>query len=455
MANSNNINRRDFFRKSSALGLTAALGGSILAGKSRAALPSIPPAGFNSKPIDLVRIGFIGAGGMGSNHIRNLMNIEGCEIRAICDIVPEKVARVQKWHRDANKPVPAGYSKGEHDYKRMCAREDLDLVYIATPWRWHVPMCVEAMNAGKHAAVEVPAAVTLDECWQLVETSEKTKRHCSMMENCNYDRVEMMVLNMVKQNLFGELLHAKCGYLHDLRDQAFSKGGEGLWRPAHNLTRNGDLYPTHGLAPVAQCMDINRGNNFDYIVSVASKSRAVNDLAARRFGPDSPHTRTNWKLGDVVTSTIRTKNGETIVVTHDVTTPRPYSRDYFVQGTRGLVRKYPEARVHIEGTSPAHGWEPLSKYFDKYDHPVWKAMQQKASGAAGHGSMDYIEDYRLVQAYRKGITPDMDVYDAAALSAVSQLSERSIENKGESVNFPDFTRGMWRKPRELQVQKDA
>ena len=449
---SGECDRRDFIKKSVVTGVGVALGSMAVSGCKKEGLEGPPPKPVIAPPMERVRIGYIGVGGMGTAHVRNLLRIEGAEIRAVCDIVEEKVARVQKMVEEAGQPKPEGYSLGDYDYKRMCQRDDLDLVYSATPWRWHVPMCLEAMNTGKHAAVEVPAAVTIDECWQLVETAERTGKYCILMENCNYDRIEMIILNMVKKGLLGELLHAECGYLHDLRGLKFSDRGEGLWRPAHSMKRNGDLYPTHGLGPVAQCLDINRGNRFDYLMSMSTKTRGLNLYAEQHFGQDSPQARQKFVLGDVVTTLIRTANGETIVLTHDTNTPRPYSRDILVQGTRGLVRKYPDPMIHIEGRSPQHGWEELDNYKDEYYHPLWKTMEEKSKGA-GHGGMDFLEDYRLIGALLKGIEPDMDVYDAVALSAVSELSEQSIARNGQPMKFPDFTRGMWKDPRPLQVMQ--
>ena len=432
--------RRDFLKRSACVGAGLALG-SISGSGCSSQLTSQPPE-IKAPPIDTVRMGFVGVGGMGSVHVRNFLNIENVQIRAVCDIVPEKVARVQKWVQEAGQPEPAGYSRGETDFRRMCENEDLDLVFNATPWRWHVPVCVAAMENAKHAATEVPAAVTLDECWQLVETSERTRKHCVMMENCCYDRTELMILNMVRKGLLGELLHAQGGYLHDLRDLKFSSSGEGLWRTAHSIKRDGDLYPTHGLGPVAQCMNVNRGNRFDYLVSMSCNSRGLNLLAAKKFGSDSQQAKQKYALGDVVTTLIRTVNGQTIVLTHDTNTPRPYSRDILVQGTKGIVRKYPEQKIHIEGASEPHTWEPLGNYAAEYEHPLWKAHAQKAKG--GHGGMDYIEDYRLIEALRTGTPTDMDVYDAAAWSVVSELTESSIANRGRPVDFPDFTRGKWK-----------
>jgi hypothetical protein len=257
---------------------------------------------------------------------------------------------------------------------------------------------------------------------------------------------------MVKKGMFGELLHAECGYLHDLRPVKFDMKGEGLWRRAYSMKRNGDLYPTHGLGPVAQCMDINRGNYFDYLVSFGSKTRGLHAYAVDRFGAGSPQAQEKYTLSDVVTTLIRTMNDETIVVTHNTNSPRPYSRNILIQGTKGLVRKYPEPKIYIEGKSPDDAWEDITDYMQEYKHPVWRELEEQSKGA-GHGGMDFIEDYRLINALLKGTEPDMDVYDAAVISAVTDLSEQSIASGGIPMKFPDFTRGMWKTPRELQVMK--
>jgi predicted dehydrogenase len=325
----------------------------------------------------------------------------------------------------------------------LCDEQDLDLVFTATPWEWHAPVCKAALQRGKHAATEVPLCVTLEECWELVELAEQSQRHCVMMENCCYDRTEMMILNMVRHGLFGELLHAECGYLHDLRELKLTDYYEGNWRVRHSIRRNGDLYPTHGLGPVAQWLDVNRGNRFDHLVSMASNGRGLNLWAAERFGQDSPAARQAYALGDVVTTLIRTAAGQTILVVHDTNSPRPYSRNILLQGTKGLVRKYPEGKIHVEDRSEAHRWEELEAYRAEFEHPVWRALEERSRGA-GHGGMDFIEDFRLVECLHAGQPLDLDVYDGAAWSAVSALSERSIRQRGRSVDVPDFTRGGWK-----------
>ena len=443
--------RREFLKASALAGFGAAVGTGLLGGcrstgRRLGPAPSIP---FATSPIDRVRIGFVGVGGMGSAHVGNFLKIEGVEIRAVCDIVPEKVARIQKWTTEAGQPEPTGYSRGDHDFERMCETEDLDLVFTATPWRWHVPVCVAAMNNGKHAATEVPAAYTVEDCWKLVEHAEKRRKHCVMMENCCYGRSELMVLHMVRQGLFGELLHGEAGYLHDLRALKFADHGEGLWRRAHAIERNGNLYPTHGLGPIAQCMNINRGDRFDYLVSMSSNARGLELYASENFPADDPKRKERFALGDVNVSLIRTVGGKTIYLGHNCDSPRPYSRINMIQGTRGLFRGYPD-RIHIEGRSPGHGWEEASKYREEFDHPLWKALNDAARGA-GHGGMDFIEDYRLIECLRKGLPLDMDVYDAAAWSVVCALTEQSVARRSRSIDVPDFTRGRWKTRQPLGI----
>ena len=445
-----NPTRRDFLKTGATAGLGAAI--SVLKPASVAAAPFAGQArsAFMIAPVPTVRVGFVGVGGMGSVHVQNFLNMDGVVVKAICDIREDKVARARKWVEEAGQPSPSGYSRGLRDFERMCAEEDLDLVLTATPWEWHVPVCVAAMKNGKHAATEVPAAVTLDECWQLIETAEKTGRHCVMMENCCYDQIELRTLNMVRRGLLGEVLHAEAGYLHDLREVKFSPEGEGLWRRQHSMLRNGNLYPTHGLGPVAQCMNINRGDAFDTLVSYSSPSRGLQEYALATFGPDSPQAREKFVLGDVNTSLLRTKNGRTVILIHDTNLPRPYTRINLVQGTKGIVQKWPD-QVYIDGRSPKHEWQPFDEFIE-FEHPLWARLAAQGEGR-GHGGMDFIEDFRLVESLRKGEPMDADVYDAAAWSAVQELSVRSVGKKGEPQAFPDFTRGGWKTNPPLGIIK--
>jgi len=391
----------------------------------------------------------VGIGLQGSGHVKNFLRIPGVEVRALCDIVPAKVVRAQKWAEKAGQPTPRAYDKGPTDFERLCAEEDVDLVVTATPWEWHVPVCLAAMASGKHAATEVPAALTVAECWQLVDTVERTGLHCVMLENCCYGRRELMTLNMVRRGLLGELLHAEAGYLHDLRYFKFNGKDEALWRTAHSVNRNGNLYPTHGLGPVAQCMDVNRGDRFTRLVSMSSRSAGLNLYAAKKFGPDHPSARQEYALGDINVSLLATEKGRVVVLYHDCSSPRPYSRIHVVQGTRGLVRGWPD-QIHVEGRSPAHEWEELYSYAADYEHPLWRALQEQSVGS-GHDGMDFLEDWRLVRALQSGTTPDMDVYDAADWSAVAELSERSVAAGGQPQEFPDFTRGRWRERSPLPI----
>lgn len=445
-----NQNRREFLKKSITAGLGVGLAGIAInsCGQDKyqiATKPGVPKI----DPIDTVKIGFVGVGNQGSSHVRNFLNIEGVEVKAICDIIPEKIARMQEWVVEAGQPIPTGYSRGEQDFVRMCETEDLDLVFTATPWDWHTPVLMAAMKNGKHGATEIPVAVTIDDCWKLVEAAEKYQKHCVMMENCNYDRPELMIFNMVRQGVFGEVINAECGYLHDLRNYKLGGLYEGDWRIKHSINRNGNLYPMHGLGPVAQIMDINRGDQFDYIVSMSSNARGLNLYAKEKLGADHKYAKQKYALGDVNISLIKTVKGLTITLFHDTNLPRPYSRKFVIQGTKGISEGWPH-RIHIEGRSPAHQWEELEKYYEEFDHPLWKTIGKQAEWA-GHGGMDYIEDYRLIQSLRSGTPTDMDVYDAAALSCVSELTEISVANKSKPVDFPDFTRGLWKTREQLPI----
>jgi predicted dehydrogenase len=460
----NPLNRREFIRQGALAGLGAATAGLTFSGGCRW-LPAKERLMMGVAPTgrEAVRVGFVGIGNMGSAHVKNLLQIPNCQITAVCDIREERTAWAKNEITTAGFSEPAIYGRDDWDYKRMCDREDLDLVYNAAPWRWHAPISLAAMECGKHAASEVNLALTIDDCWKLVETSERTRRHCAMMENCCYDRTEMIVLNMIRQGVFGEILHGECGYLHDLRAHNLSPTGyQGMWRIKQMERLNGNTYPTHGIGPMAWCMDIHRGDAFDYLVSMNTPSTGINELANRLADEaDDRQTREHYASwakkqyakGDVNITLIKTKLGKTIICKHDTSLPRPYSRDFLVQGSKGLLRKYPSEKVHIEGLTKNHEWEDMTSYNEKYLHPVWQNLEKQTAGMelAGHGGMDYIEDYRLIQALRSGLVPDIDVYDSVAWSAIIPMSNDSSNRGSKQVKFPDFTRGQWKVKRPLQV----
>ena len=440
---SDEMSRRDFVGGAAALGVGAAMGP---IGGARGQ----PDGFFRAPPIETVRIGFVGIGGQGSTHVENLLAIEGVRLAAVCDIRPERTVWAQGQAVAAGQPKPTAYTNGPRDFERLCAEEDLDLVFTATPWEWHVPVLLAAMANGKHGATEVPAAYRIEDCWAMVETAEKYRKHCVMMENCCYDRLEMLALNLARKGLLGLLQHGECGYNHDLRAIKFADEGEGLWRRAHAVARNGNLYPTHGLGPVAQAMDLNRGNQFDHLVSMSGPSRGLQAWAAEHLPADSPKRQEKYRLGDVNVTLIKMANGQTIYVTHDTNLPRPYSRKYVLQGTRGLVEGYPR-RVYVEGMSAKEDvWDTAEKWYETHDHPLWKSDKVKQA-SRGHGGMDFLEDLRLIHCLRQGLPTDSNVYDAAALSVITPLTEQSVANRAKTMSVPDFTRGRWKTMPQLGI----
>lgn len=408
-----------------------------------------------------LRLGFIGVGLRGTWHLENSLKRDDVEVVAICDINPTRLEICKEHIAAAGQKKAREFGGDDFDYRNLLELSELDAVIISTPWLWHTPMAVDAMKSGKYAGVEVSAATTLEECWDLVNTHEATGTHMMILENVNYRRDVMAVLNMVRQEVFGEMIHYRCGYQHDLRHVKFNNGeqpygggvefgdkamSEARWRTQHSFKRNADLYPTHGVGPIAAYADINRGNRFVSLTSHATKSRGLHDYLVREGGPDHPNAKLEWKLGDVVTTTIDTANGETIIVSHDTNLPRPYSLGFRVQGVRGLW-EVDGNRIYIEGKSEPHKWDDADAWLKKYDHPLWKKFGDEAEGA-GHGGMDFFVLNAFVESAKRNIPPPMDAYDAAAWSAITPLSETSIANNGEVQDFPDFTRARWinRKP---------
>jgi hypothetical protein len=427
------------------LGLTAlGLRPTVQAASAQAPAPSGESViGMRFEPRPIVRVGLIGHGGRGESLLTDLLGIPGVTIVAVCDLVKERVESAQAKVEKAGQKRPAGYSAGETDFENLVRRDDIDVVYIPTPWRWHVPMAVAAMEAGKHAFVEVPAATTLADCWRLVDTSERTRRHCVMLENCCFGRNELMVLGMVRAGLLGELTHAEAAYIHDLREVLFDDH-EGLWRRDEHVSRNGNLYPTHGLGPVAGYLDINRGDRFSLLVSMSS---IESSLTARRLRlpAGDPRRSETYACGDMNTTLLRTAKGRTVLLQHDVVTPRPYTRINHIAGAKGVFRDYPP-RLYLDGQKKHDKWASPKDYKKRFDHPLWKKLHKLAS-KGGHGGMDYVMSWRLMQCVREGLVPDMDVYDAAAWSAPAPLSEQSVATGSSPIEFPDFTRGRWKDTR--------
>jgi hypothetical protein len=410
--------------------------------------------GLTCEPLHRVRIGLIGLGMRGMEGVERLMNVEGVDITAVCDIMPDRVAKAKKLVADKGRKEPEGFDKGEEDWKKMCERNDIDLIYICTPWGLHTPNAVYAMNHGKHAAIEVPAATTIEECWELVNTAERTRRHCMMLENCCYDFFELATLNMARNGVFGEIMHAECAYIHDLRWLKFDKetGYQGMWRLQFSKWHTGNLYPTHGLGPVAQIMDINRGDRMEYLTSMSTNQVGMSLYAAEKFGADSPEARQPYVLGDMNTTLVRTFKGKTIMIQHDTTSPRPYSRIHILSGTQGVAMKWPVTRIALE--PEAHQWLEDGQYdklMKEFEHPLVRQIGEKAREVGGHGGMDFIMDYRLIYCLRNGLPLDQDVYDAAGWSSIVELSEISVKNKSNCVEIPDFTRSGWETAKPLGI----
>ncbi len=432
-----------------------------IAGAGISMVPNLTFGMTNTNNKDILKVGLIGVGLRGTNHLSNVLQREDVIVTAICDIDPVRITIGLDKINKAGQIKPKVFGSDEHDYRNLLDLQDVDAVIIATPWLWHTRMAKDAMLAGKYAGLEVSAANTMEECWDLVNTHEQTGTHMMILENVCYRRDVLAVLNMVRQDVFGELVHFRCGYQHDLRGvklndgkTAYGKGvefgnkgiSESAWRTQHSLLRNADVYPTHGVGPIATMCNVNRGNRFMSLTSHASKGIGLHNYIVANGVENHPNAKLKFKQGDVITSTIDTANGETIIVTHDCNSPRPYSLGFRVQGANGLW-EVDGNRIYIEGKSEPHRWDSATKWLEKYDHPLWKKYGEHAMGA-GHGGMDFFVIHAFIESAKQNIAPPLDAYDAAAWSAITPLSEASIENNGEPQDFPDFTRGDWikRKP---------
>jgi hypothetical protein len=417
-----------------------------------------PVHDLTTKPLAKVRVAHIGLS-RGMTHVNDSLNLEFVEVVAVCDLRADRANNAATRCEQVSGKRPEVYGGTEHIWEKLVAREDIDVVYVSTPWAWHVPMAVAAMEHGKHAFVEVSAAVTVDECWKLVDTSERTQRHCVMLENCCYGENELFVLNMVREGVFGELTHAECAYIHDLRGMLFSLGTEGDWRRDYHWQYDGNLYPTHGLGPVAQYLGIGRGDQFKFLVSMSSPEKGLHTWRDKHQPNSGKHNKETYVCGDMNTSMIKTELGRTIMIQHDVISPRPYSRINALSGTGGSFFDYParlalnEPRKYRLDSGGSHEWigdQDLARMRKLFTHPLWKKLAERAKGG-GHGGMDFVMNWRHLDCIRQGITPDSVVYDAASWSAILELSSLSVATGSMPVAIPDFTRGLWKSMEPLPV----
>jgi hypothetical protein len=450
------INRRKFIKDT-------AMAGTALA------MFSSPIKSWATEKATIVRIGIIGVGLRGQLHLSEMLKRKDVEVTALADPDKSMMARAQQLVKEFGKKAPAEYTNGPNDYKNLLKRDDVDAVFIVTPWEWHVPQGIDALNAGKIVGMEVAGAIKLHDCWDIVNASEKTGVPLMVLENVNYRRDIMAVQNMVRKGMFGEILHLQGGYQHDLRGVLFNDGvtaynsgvefgekafSEAKWRTQHYVDRNGENYPTHGLGPVAVMVDINRGNRLTKLSSISTKSRGLNRYVAKhaKGGENHPNAKIRYKQGDIVTTHLQTANGETIVLTLDTSSPRPYNLGFRVQGTNGLWQDHhagetSEGRIYFEDRSKPHEWENTKQYMTEHDHPLWKRYEKEATDS-GHGGMDFFVDNAFIECIKRKVEFPLDIYDMATWYAITPLSEKSIAEEGKLQTIPDFTRGKWktRKP---------
>ncbi len=442
--------RRRFVQMGAATAVSASLAAKLEAeaGSAQRTMVGVPFKQRNP------RIAMIGTGGRGTSLLGNLLAADA-QVVALCDLVKTKAEHAAGLVAAAGQKKPDLFTEGDHAFETMLKRPDIDLVIVATPWVWHAEMAIATMKHGKDVAVEVPAVRTLEECWAIVRASEETRQHCMMLENCCYGYNETLVLRMTHAGLLGDLLYGEGAYLHDLREELFSNAGEGLWRRKEHTLRNGNLYPTHGLGPVANYMGIQRGDRFKHLVSMSSPQHGLDAYRKNHLKADDPRMAERYVTGDMNTSLIQTENGLTLTVKHTVSTPRPYDRVNQIAGTKGVFEDYPP-RIYVEGKGKDDEWDSLDAW-KQYQHPLWQKEGEIAKKVGGHGGMDFIMLYRLLQCVRQGLPPDMDVYDAAAWSSVGPLSVASVSRGSAPVEVPDFTRGKWqeRKASAIALQTEA
>ncbi len=452
--------RRDFMKilggLSAGLGVLPALGQGVAAATATARPSgSRYMGGFAAPKLETVKCAFIGVGARGSGHCAQIASIEGASVVGIADLYEDNAKRAENSAKGRGH-APQLFFGDPNAWRKMLAETKPDAVFIATPWELHAEHAIGAMKAGAHAFVEIPLAISLDELWAIINTSEQTGRHCMLMENVNYGREELLYLNMVRQGVIGELLHGEAAYIHELRGQMNQVDrGTGSWRTYHYSRRNGNLYPCHGLGPVAQYMSLARTeDNFRRLVSFSSPARGRGLFAKQKFPADHKWNALEFKGGDMNTSIIKTQLGRTVLVQWDETSPRPYTRHNLIQGTKGTLKGFPNG-IAIEGvTKSYHGWastEEFDKLAAQYEHPLFKRVGELAKKMGGHGGMDFLMLFRIIECLRQGTPLDQNVYEGAFWSSVGPLSERSVKEDGAPQDFPDFTRGEWKSTAPLGI----
>ena len=447
-------NRREFLK-----GVAISAGAGIATGCACAKgtcgdAAGAPMRNFRCAPMkNGVRVGLVGCGARGTGAANRLPMVPGVEVVAVCDIRPEYADKAAKAVFGKTGRKPQVFSGSDVAYRRLCDLPEVDVVYNATSWNAHVPVAVAAMKAGKHVFIEVPSALYLEECWELVETAEKCRVHCMQLENCCYGEEELLALNLCKLGMLGELLHGEGGYIHDRRWQIFNDAQWARWRNHWNEKHAGNYYSTHGLGPICMDMGINRGDRLDYLVSVDSHQAGYEAFAKATLKADNPLRNERFAMADMNVTTIRTAKGRTIMLQHDVTSPRPYSRLNLIAGTKGVFRAYPRVDIFLETEWPSqkaghHKFDDkvTAKIREKYRHPLYKQVGEIAKKVGGHGGMDYLMDLRWAYCLQNGLPLDTDVYDLASWCAVSELTERSVRNRSQAMDIPDFTRGLWKTP---------
>ena len=441
--------RRNFLLDAGSVGVVAAVAGCAGESMKLTCGSGAPMQGFVAPKLGQVRVGVVGLGVRGGAAAERLCLIPGVEVTALCEVREECLAKAVKAVSDKTGRKPKAFL-GEEVWKALCESAEVDVVYNCTPWHLHVPVALQAMRSGKHALIEVPAAMYVDECWELVETAEKCRVHCLQLENCCYGEEELLFLNLCRKGLLGELIHGEGGYLHDRRWQIFNDSQWNRWRNRWNQEHRGNQYSTHGLGPVCTYMDINRGDRLDYLVSVDSHQAGYEAFAAGTLSAHDPQRKLRFQMADMNVTTIRTVRGRTILLEHDVTSPRPYSRLNLIAGTRGVARAYPRLEICLEETFPTtsagHAFDEkkTAEIREKYRHPLWRQYGERAAKQGGHGGMDFLMDLRWAQCLQNGFPLDTDVYDLAAWCSVNELSERSARNRSRALDIPDFTRGGWK-----------